>query len=152
MRRRERDGCPVSGALQIIGDKWTMLIVRDLARGARRTTELIEGLHPISSRTLVDRLRDMEADALVERHELSESPPRVEYTLTSRGRMLLPLLDTLRELGQALDCNHCEDRRERLGAYCDACPHAGRTPTTSVNAAAHSSSRRSQMDDSIVLL
>ncbi len=153
MRRREGDGCPVSGALQVIGDKWTMLIVRDLARGSRRTTELIEGLHPISSRTLVDRLRDMEADALVERHELSESPPHVEYTLAPRGRLLLPLLDMLRELGQALDCNHCADRYERLGSYCDACPHAGRTPATSDTAAASSPSRRSQqMDDSIVLL
>jgi DNA-binding HxlR family transcriptional regulator len=56
MRRREGDGCPVAGALQLIGDKWTLLVVRDLARGPRRTTELIEGLHPFSSRTLVDRL------------------------------------------------------------------------------------------------
>ncbi len=148
MRRREGDGCPVSGALQVIGDKWTMLIVRDLARGPRRTTELIEGLHPISSRTLVDRLRDMEADALVERHELSESPPHVEYTLSARGLLLLPLLDMLRELGRALDCNHCADRLERLGAYCDACPHTERPAARDSS----TSSRRSQIDDSIVLL
>ncbi|MCA1592978.1 MAG: helix-turn-helix transcriptional regulator [Acidobacteria bacterium] len=146
MRRREGDGCPVSGALQVIGDKWTMLIVRELARGARRTTELIERLHPISSRTLVDRMRDMEADALVERREWNESPPHVEYVLTGRGRLLLPLLDTLRELGQALDCNDCEDRKTQLGSYCDACPHTERP------AAAPQPSRRSQADDSIVLL
>ena len=122
MRRREGDGCPVSGALQIIGDKWTLLVVRDLARGARRTTELIEALHPISSRTLVGRLRDMQADGLIERHKMPVNPPRVEYTLTPRGRLLLPLLETLREVGERLGCNECDDRRAGLGAYCNACP------------------------------
>lgn len=144
MRRREGDGCPVSGALQVVGDKWTMLVVRELARGARRTTEMLAALHPISSRTLVDRLRDMESDALIERRELGGSPPHVEYVLTPRGRLLLPLLDALRELGRALDCNDCEDRRARLGAYCDACPQRQRHT-------AHSA-RRAAADDSIVLL
>lgn len=144
MRRREGDGCPVWGALQLIGDKWTMLVVRDLVRGPRRTTELIEALHPISSRTLVDRLRDMERDQIVERRNMGGSPPRVEYALTSRGLRLVPLLEALRSTGEALDCNSCEDRRERTGRYCDACPrtHAHAVP----------SSRRIQNDDSIVLL
>jgi DNA-binding HxlR family transcriptional regulator len=144
MRRRKGDGCPVSGALQVVGDKWTMLIVRELVRGPRRTTALLSALHPISSRTLVDRLRDMEHDALIERREMGGSPPHVEYILTGRGQFLLPLLDTLRELGRALDCNDCEDRKARLGAYCEACPHVER--------AGLPSSRRSQNDDSIVLL
>lgn len=149
MRRREGDGCPVWGALQVVGDKWTMLIVRDLAGGARRTTELLSGLHPISSRTLMDRLRDMEQDALIERHDLGGSPPHVEYILTERGRLLMPLLDALRTTGRALDCNTCEDRRERLGKYCDACPRPrgdeddGTRPLRP---------RRTQQDDSIVLL
>ncbi|MGB8509440.1 MAG: helix-turn-helix domain-containing protein [Pyrinomonadaceae bacterium] len=145
MRRREGDGCPVSGALQVVGDKWTMLIVRDLVRGPRRTNELLAALHPISSRTLVDRLRDMEADSMLERRELGGSPPHVEYLLTERGRLLLPLLETLRELGRALDCNDCADRRARLGSYCDACPHTEQ-PT------AAPASRRTPPDDSIVLL
>lgn len=122
MRRREGDGCPVAGALQVIGDKWTLLVVRDLARGARRTTELIAALHPISSRTLVGRLRDMQADGLISRRRYTGNPPHVEYSLTPRGRLLLPLLETLREVGERLGCNECHDRRERLGAYCDACP------------------------------
>jgi DNA-binding HxlR family transcriptional regulator len=130
----------------LVGDKWTMLVVRDLVSGPKRTTELLAALHPISSRTLVGRLRDMERDALIERHDLGGSPPHVEYTLTTRGRRLLPFLDALRLLGQSLDCNECEDRRERLGDYCDACPHKsgnepGRTPA-----------RRRERDDSIVLL
>ncbi|HEY9405361.1 MAG TPA: helix-turn-helix domain-containing protein [Pyrinomonadaceae bacterium] len=145
MRRREGDGCPVAGALQVVGDKWTLLIVRDLARAPRRTTELIDALHPISSRTLVGRLRDMEQDSLVERRDYGGSPPHVEYALTARGRLLLPMLDTLRQLGIALGCNECEDRRAHLGDYCDACPHRQAREHTP----AAPSRRR---DDSIVLL
>ncbi len=122
MRRREGDGCPIAGVLQLIGDKWTMLVVRDLSAGAKRTTELLADLFPISSRTLVDRLRDMEQDGLVERTDYSELPPRVEYSLTARGRLLVPLLDSLRLAGEALDCNSCDDRKRRQGSYCDICP------------------------------
>jgi DNA-binding HxlR family transcriptional regulator len=114
----------VWGALQVVGDKWTLLVVRELARGARRTTELLAGLQPISSRTLMDRLRDLERDALLERRDFGGSPPHVEYVLTERGRRLTPLLDALRAAGEALDCNACDDRRERHGDYCDACPRA----------------------------
>ena len=135
----------MAGALQVVGDKWTMLVVRDLAQGPKRTTELIAALHPISSRTLVGRLRDMERDALVERREYNESPPHVEYRLTERGRRLLPFLDALRRLGESLDCNECEDRRERLGDYCDACPR--RQLETH-----HAPAPRRARDDSIVLL
>src|SRR5215217_1043782 len=113
MRRREGDGCPVWGVLQVVGDKWTLLIVRDLAGAPRRTTELLARLHPISSRTLMDRLRDMERDALIERRDLGGSPPHVEYVLTERGRLLTPLLDALRAAGEALDCNDCDDRLSR---------------------------------------
>jgi len=145
MRRREGDGCPVWGALQVVGDKWTLLIVRDLAGAPRRTTELLARLHPISSRTLMDRLRDMERDSLIERRDLGGSPPHVEYVLTERGRVLTPLLDALRAAGEALDCNSCEDRHARHGSFCESCPHAGR-------ATAAPAPRRAASDDSIVLL
>ena len=147
MRRREGDGCPVWGVLQVVGDKWTLLIVRELAAAPRRTTELLARLHPISSRTLMDRLRDMERDALIERRDLGGSPPHVEYTLTERGRRLMPLLDALRAAGEALDCNACEDRHERHGSYCASCPLEGRPAAT-----AQGTTRRAQPDDSIVLL
>jgi DNA-binding HxlR family transcriptional regulator len=146
MRRREGDGCPVWGALQMLGDKWTLLIVRDLAHAPRRTTELLAGLHPISSRTLMDRLRDMERDALIERRDLGGSPPHVEYTLTARGRLLTPLVEALRAAGEALDCNACEDRFERQGSYCESCPNERRPATT------QPTPRRAPSDDSIVLL
>ena len=145
MRRREGDGCPVAGALQLIGDKWTMLVVRNLSSGPKRTTQLLEALHPISSRTLVQRLRDMETDEFVERRDYGGNPPHVEYALTERGRLLFPLLDALRKLGQSLDCNECADRKARTGSYCDACPHLDEEPS-------RSPSRRRERDDSIVLL
>lgn len=147
MQRREGDGCPVTGALQLIGDKWTLLVVRDLAHGARRTTELLGALHPISSRTLMDRLRNMERDRLIARRDFGGSPPRVEYELTERGRYLLPLLDALRTLGETLGCNECNDRRARAGALCEICPYRTRFEDTH----APSSARRTS-DDSIVLL
>ena len=135
MRRRRGDGCPVAGLLQIVGDKWTLLVVRDLARRPRRTTDLLAALHPISSRTLVERLREMEQDAIV--------PPRVEYALTAKGRTLLPLVDLLRQLGETLGCNECADRKARRGDYCDTCPHHTPPPR-------HAPLRA--RDDSIVLL
>ena len=124
-----------------------MLVVRDLVSGPKRTTELLAALHPISSRTLLGRLRDMERDALVARQDYGGSPPHVEYALTTRGRRLLPFLDALRLLGQSLDCNECADRKERLGDYCEACPQReSGEPTHQAPA------RRRERDDSIVLL
>ena len=146
MRRREGDGCPLTGALQLVGDRWTLLIVRDLARGARRTTELLASLHPISSRTLVARLRDMEHDQLIVRRDLGGSPPHVEYVLNERGQLLLPLLQVLRELGQTLECNSCDERRQRTGSFCDICPHQSAPDARTPHA------RRHEPDDSIVLL
>ena len=122
MRRRKIDGCPIAGALQLIGDKWTLLVVRDLYSGPKRTTELLEELHPISSRTLMGRLREMEQDNLILRVNYGGLPRRVEYELTERGRRLLPLLDALMRTGQTLDCNDCEDRKQQLGYYCAFCP------------------------------
>jgi DNA-binding HxlR family transcriptional regulator len=152
VRRREIDGCPVSGALQMIGDKWTLLIARDLAAGPRRTMELHTGLFPISSRTLVARLRDMVKDKLVERTDFGGNPPHIEYALTERGRVLLPLVDALRVVGQTLDCNECEDRRKNLGFYCEACPKSFQTPEPEAYSRPAPQPRRQQRDDSIVLL
>ncbi|MEO8433813.1 MAG: helix-turn-helix domain-containing protein [Pyrinomonadaceae bacterium] len=152
MRRREGDGCPIAGALQLIGDKWTMLVVRDLVNGPMRTTDLLAALHPISSRTLLGRLRDMEHDGLVVRTNFNENPPRVEYALTGKAEALFPLLESLRQLGLALDCNECEDRRERLGFYCEFCPRTA-VPQTFVNEPTPAPAPpRRELDDQIVLL
>lgn len=147
MRRRRGDGCPVAGALQVVGDRWTMLVVRDLVAGPRRTTELLAALHPISSRTLLGRLREMEHDGLVARRNYGGSPPHVEYSLTGRGRLLLPLLDGLRHLGETLGCNTCDDRAEKYGDLCPACPRRPAPPH-----APNPPARQRARDDSIVLL
>jgi len=99
-----------------------MLVVRDLFAGPKRTTELLEDLHPISSRTLMGRLREMEQDDLIVRNNYGGLPRRVEYELTERGRKLIPLLNALMKTGQVMECNECEDRRESVGYYCDYCP------------------------------
>jgi DNA-binding HxlR family transcriptional regulator len=153
VRRREIDGCPVSGALQMIGDKWTLLIARDLAAGPRRTMEIHTNLAPISSRTLVARLRDMEKDKLIIRTDFGGNPPHIEYSLTVRGRVLLPLVDALRLVGQTLDCNQCDDRKRLHGSYCAACPREfPLVETERLPIPVAVPSRRRQADDSIVLL
>ena len=124
----------------MLGDKWTMLVVRELMGGPKRTMELLNSLFPISSRTLVGRLRDMEKDGFVDRTDFGGNPPHIEYALTERGTLLLPLLESLRQLGLALKCNECEDRLKRLGAYCEPCPQARVAP------------HHRERDDSIVLL
>ena len=151
MKRRELDGCPITGALQMLGDKWTMLVVRELVSGPKRTMELLSSLFPISSRTLVGRLRDMEKDALLERTDFGGNPPHIEYALTERGRLLLPLLESLRRLGLALECNECEDRRKRLGFYCEPCPLNEGVSVRPPSARPVPSGRRDH-DDPIVLL
>ena len=151
MRRRELDGCPIAGALQMIGDKWTLLVARDLATGPKRTMELLNGLFPISSRTLVGRLRDMEKDQLVTRTDLGGNPPHIEYALTKRGCLLLPVVDSLRKVGESLNCNHCEDRMTRVGFFCDACPNNNKLKDIHP-VSVHVPSPHRKRDDSIVLL
>ncbi len=151
MRRRDLDGCPIAGALQMIGDRWTMLIIRDLATGPKRTMELHSNLEPISSRTLVARLRDMVKDRLLERTDFGGNPPHIEYELTERGQVLVPLLDALRAVGQSLDCNECEDRKKRRGRYCEVCPHNLERPQPREIITPAEKPRR-KPDDLIVLL
>ncbi len=136
----------------MIGDKWTLLVARDLAAGPRRTMELHTGLFPISSRTLVGRLRDMEKDQLIQRTDFGGNPPHIEYALTERGRLLLPLVDALRVVGQSLDCNECEDRKKHLGFYCEACPNNFEAQGAEAISRPARVPRRRQRDDSIVLL
>jgi len=150
MIRRDLDGCPITAALQMLGDKWTMLVVRELVAGPKRTMELLSDLYPISSRTLLGRVRDMENDGLIDRSTYGENSRHIQYSLTDKGRLLLPLLESLRQLGLALECNQCDDRMERLGAYCLPCPknrcRVDLEPPPPPRPSRH------QEDDSIVLL
>jgi len=88
------DTCPVCHTTDLIGGKWTLLLVRDLASGRSRFCELERSLAGISPRTLSLRLRALEEDGIIERHTYPEVPPRVEYSLTQKGLDLLPIIES----------------------------------------------------------
>jgi DNA-binding HxlR family transcriptional regulator len=96
--------CPVCRTAEIVCGKWTLLLVRELSEGRSRFCELERSLAGISPRTLSLRLRGLEEEAIVERHTFGEVPPRVEYALTDKGRALLPIIDDMREYGEAWLC------------------------------------------------
>jgi len=98
------DTCPVVHTTELIGGKWTLLLVRDLASGRSRFCELERSLAGISPRTLSLRLRALEEDGIVERHTYPEVPPRVEYSLTQKGIDLLPIIDCMRQYGRRWLC------------------------------------------------
>jgi len=93
----------------------------------------------------------MVKDKLVERTDYGGNPPHIEYELTERGRVLLPLVEALRVVGQTLDCNQCEDRKEHAGFFCEACPRNAPVPEKEPYQRPTPLPRRRQ-DDSIVLL
>ncbi len=88
------ESCPVARALSVIGDRWTLLILRDCFRGARRFERFQESLG-VTRHVLVDRLRKLEAAGVLERVQYQERPPRHEYRLTDRGLDLQPVLMSL---------------------------------------------------------
>jgi len=99
--------CGVAAAAEIVGAKWTALLVHDLSEGPRRFSELEHSCSGISPRTLAERLRDLEQQEIVERRSYAERPPRVEYTLTPKGEALLPIIDAMRQFGHGwLNCEH----------------------------------------------
>ena len=97
----ETESCAVAACSEIIGAKWTALIVHDLSEGARRFSQLESACPGISPRTLAERLRVLESEEIVERRSYAESPPRVEYELTAKGRDLLPIIGEMRRFGHA---------------------------------------------------
>ena len=91
--------CPVLATARIVSGKWTLLLLRDLALGPRRFSELQRSLAGISPGTLSVRLRSLEEEGMVERREFAEMPPRVEYRLTPKGEHLVPIVDAMRAYG-----------------------------------------------------
>jgi DNA-binding HxlR family transcriptional regulator len=92
--------CPVETTLLLIGDKWKVLILRDLLDGTKRFGELKKSIGGISQKVLTANLRDMEICGLVTRKVYAQVPPRVEYTLTETGYSLKPVLDSMKAWGQ----------------------------------------------------
>lgn len=91
--------CPVETTILIIGDKWKVLIIRDLMPGTRRFSELKRSVGNVSQKVLTEKLRDLEADGVITRTVYPEVPPKVEYSLTDLGRQLAPTLDAMAAWG-----------------------------------------------------
>ena len=98
--QKELPACPVEITLSLMGDRWKVLIVRDLLTGTRRFGELKKSLGAITQKVLTQHLRAMEESGLVNRKVYAEVPPRVEYSLTETGRSLKPIHDAMCEWGK----------------------------------------------------
>jgi DNA-binding HxlR family transcriptional regulator len=96
----QQNTCGVELTAKLIGDKWVLLIVRDLLSGCQRFSTLQKSVTGISPRTLSDRLSMLEAAGIITREAFAEVPPRVEYRLTEKGRDLIPIIDALRDYGK----------------------------------------------------
>jgi DNA-binding HxlR family transcriptional regulator len=90
-------GCPTEQTLDLISGRWKAMVIYWLLKGDRRFNQLQRDLSGISHRTLTKQLRELEADGLVERHDFSENPPRVEYRLSTLGQSLEPILRAMHE-------------------------------------------------------
>lgn len=91
-------GC-IASAMAIIGNKWTALILRDLANGPKRFSELEKSVGSINPRTLSQRLDDLEQHGIITKQSFAEVPPRIEYALTKKGEDLVPVLRQMAEWG-----------------------------------------------------
>lgn len=96
--------CPVARTAQIISGKWTLLIIRDLVAGIKRFNHLERSLQGISPKTLSERLRSLEEEGIIVRQTFAEMPPRVEYSLTEKGRDLVCVIESMRKYGKQWLC------------------------------------------------
>lgn len=95
VKNGHRSSCPIASTLDVVGDKWSMVILRDLLTGKSRFGQLLESPERITTNVLTDRLVRLEAHGLIERRAYSERPPRFEYVLTEKGAGLLPVLQEI---------------------------------------------------------
>jgi DNA-binding HxlR family transcriptional regulator len=127
MPKRYNQPCPVAKTLEVVGDRWTLLVVRDLLPGTMRFQDLLASLPGIAPNILSDRLKLMEEHRLVTRRFYSDHPPRAEYALTEKGRELGMIVGALAAWGSRhvyrraklvhAACGH----PVRLGYYCPDC-------------------------------
>lgn len=96
---KELPACPVEMTLQLIGNRWKVLIMRDLLEGTKRFGELKKSVGSITQKVLTQNLREMEESGLLIRKVYAEVPPRVDYTLTEIGYSLKPILDSMIQWG-----------------------------------------------------
>lgn len=100
LTREELPECPVATTVQLIGNKWKLLIIRNLVyNGKQRFTDFLKTIPAISKKVLTDNLRALENDGLIERQIFAEVPPRVEYSLSEIGKSLRPIWDAMEVWG-----------------------------------------------------
>ena len=100
LTKEELPDCPVATTVRLVGNKWKLLIIRNLIyHRKQRFSDFIKTIPAISKKVLTDNLRALEEDGLVERQVFAEVPPRVEYTLSSLGSSLKPILDAMSDWG-----------------------------------------------------
>lgn len=90
-----RSGCPIASTLDLVGDRWSLVILRDLLNGKKRYAQFLESPERITTNVLAARLKQLEADGLVIKHPYQKKPQRFEYTLTEKGRMLHGVLQEM---------------------------------------------------------
>lgn len=91
--------CPVEYTASMIANKWKILILRDLLTGTKRYNELTRSVVGISAKVLIENLRELESDGIIERKVYPEVPPKVEYFLTDKGNDLRPIIELMKEYG-----------------------------------------------------
>ena len=99
IKKEELPECPVATTVQLIGNKWKLLILRNLLIRPWRFNELMKSLEGISQKVLTDSLRSMESDGIITRTVYPEVPPRVEYALSELGESMRPILDAMQAWG-----------------------------------------------------
>ncbi len=106
LTKEELPVCPVATTVQLIGNKWKLLIIRNLFyNGTQRFSDFIKSIPAISKKVLTDNLRALENDGLIEREVFAEVPPRVEYSLSTIGKSLKPILDAMYNWGEDYKAN-----------------------------------------------
>lgn len=100
LKKEEMPECPVATAVNLIGNKWKPLILRNLLKGTQRFKYLQYGIEGISPKVLTENLRQMEEDGLVKREIFAEIPLRVEYSLTPLGEKMRPIINSLESFGK----------------------------------------------------
>ena len=99
LTREELPECPIATTVQLIGNKWKLLIIRNLLRAPQRFSELKRTIPGISQKVLTDNLRALEADGLIDREVFAEVPPRVVYSISALGDTLRPIIDAMQAWG-----------------------------------------------------
>lgn len=109
-----QESCPVARTLDVIGDRWTILVLRDVAHGITKYSDMLESLAGISPNLLAQRLKRLEKEGVLERSFYSDHPPRAEYKLTKKGRDLMPVLSSMAEWGYQYQLDEAQRRRPRV--------------------------------------